>query len=189
MLLALASFGLADWGQLAAIILALSLFVSIIVGLALTLALMFGFAWVREKAELIKILRPFVNVLNSGLDASKEGAPLPLEAKENKVVERAAQVLPRVTKELPKTASNIEQKVDQGSKRVANAVIEFRARTAMVKGMAKAFFLPGLTRPRRVIRGEQKIPVRIEERAAASSEVVREPPVYEEEITVVQSAR
>jgi len=40
--------------------------------------------------------------------------------------------------------TTIEKKVDEGSERVAHAVIEFRARTVMVKEIAKAFFLPGL---------------------------------------------
>src|SRR6266852_3261920 len=43
-----------------------------------------------------------------------------------------------------KQVENIGEKVDQGTDRVANTVIEFRARTVMVQGMLKTFFLPGL---------------------------------------------
>ncbi len=69
----LASDGLAPWGQAAAIVLALYLFVSIVVGLALVAALMFGFAWIREKAELLRRLRPQVMQINQAALATKRG--------------------------------------------------------------------------------------------------------------------
>jgi hypothetical protein len=182
----LASGWLAPLGQVAAIILALYLFVSIIVGLVLTIALMFGFAWLREKAELIRSLRPFVKDFNRALEASKRGDPLPQEVAGNKIIQAAAQVS-RVAVGLPGTASNIEQRVEHGSGRVASAVIEFSARTAMVKGVARALFLPGSVRSRRKIAIEQRTELEPEQ-VAAIPEEVREP-LYEEEMIIIQSAR
>jgi hypothetical protein len=186
--LVLASGWLAPLGQAAGFILAIYLFVSILLGLLLTAALMFGFAWIREKSELIKKLRPFVNELNRSLEASKRGEPLPEEMADNRLVQAVTQA-PRVTANWPGAANAIEQKVEQGSDRVANAVIEFRARTAMVKGIARAFFLPQTMRPRRHIPVEQAI--ELEQRQVAGPQVAREPepPIYEEEITIVQSSR
>jgi hypothetical protein len=137
LLYVLAGDPLAPWGQASAIILALYMFVYILIGLAVSAGLMFGFAWVRQKAELIKKLRPTVESVNHSLEEANKGAlPAPGPG-ENKVVRAIAEVPMRVT--------TIEKKVDEGSERVAHAVIEFRARTVMVKQIAKAFFLPGLT--------------------------------------------
>ena len=136
LLYVLAGDPLAPWGQAAAIILALYMFVYILIGLAVSAALMFGFAWVRQKAELIKKLRPTVESVNHSLEEANKGALPPPRPDENKVVRAIAEVPMRVT--------TIEKKVDEGSERVAHAVIEFRARTVMVKEIAKAFFLPGL---------------------------------------------
>ena len=183
MQLVIAGFGLDAWGQVAAIILALYLFLSIILGLVLVAALMFGFAWVHEKADLLKKLRPFVNELNSGFSASKHGDPLPQEVAENKVMEVVTQV-PKKTSELPATASNIEQKIEQGSERVASAVIEFRARTAMIKTLTKAFFLPGATRSQRTVR-EEPTPMLKPGRSPVDSEELSKSPVYEDRIPIV----
>ncbi len=136
LLYVLAGDPLAPWGQASAIILALYMFVYILIGLAVSAALMFGFAWVRQKAELIKKLRPTVESVNHSLEEANKGELPPPRLGENKVVRAIAEVPMRVT--------TIEKKVDEGSERVAHAVIEFRARTVMVKEIAKAFFLPGL---------------------------------------------
>lgn len=137
LLYVLAGDPLAPWGQAGAIILALYMFVYILIGLAVSAGMMFGFAWIRQKAELIKKLRPTVDSVNYSLEEANKGAlPAPGPG-ENKVV--------RAIAEVPRRATAVEKKVDEGSERVAHAVIEFRARTVMVKEIAKAFFLPGLT--------------------------------------------
>jgi hypothetical protein len=133
----LASDPLAPWGQVAAIILLIYMLVFIVIGLALALALYLGLSWVREKVELIKRLRPTVESVNTTTEAAIAGrlpAPGPHD---NKVV--------RTVAEVPVYAHKVEEKVDQGSDRVAKAVIEFRARTLQGKQVLKAFFLPGLT--------------------------------------------
>ena len=127
---------LAAWGQAAAIILLFYMLIFILIGLALTLVLMLGISWVREKAELIKRLRPTVDSVNKTTEAAKQGNMAIVEANDNRVV--------RTVAEVPIYMRNVETKVEQGSERVAGAVIEFRARTMMAKQMLKAFFLPGL---------------------------------------------
>lgn len=185
----LASGGLAPWGQAAAIIIALYVFVSIIVGLVLAAALMFLFAWIREKAELIKMLRPTVLQMNEALEASQRGDPLPPEVADKKIIAAVAKV-PKIAATLPARASSIEQKVERGSDRVAGVVIEFRARTEMVKGIAKAFFLPGLTKRRVSVPIEQPIQAEREQIAEPQREEVvvaersGEEPYMEQEIII-----
>lgn len=177
----LASNGLAPWGQAAAIVLALYVFLSIIVGLALAAALLFGFSWIRQKSELLRQLRPRIVELNKAALAAKSGASLPREVADNKIMSAIVQV-PKITNNVAARAKSIDQKIDQGSDRVASAVIEFHARTAMVKGMAKAFFLPGLTRTRPVA-----LPVQTVEQQQTQ---VAQPPIeerpLEREIVITQ---
>jgi hypothetical protein len=131
---------LAIWGQIAAIILVIELFLLIVIAVALNAALAFAFAWVREKVELVKKLRPVVDSVNTTTEAAIKGTLPEARTDENKIVRTVAQI--------PAQANAIEGKVVQGTDRVANAVIEFRARTVMVEGIVKAFFLPGLMRPK-----------------------------------------
>ena len=128
---------LAPWGQAAAIVLLLYFLIVILLGLGLTLGLMFGLSWVREKTELIKKLRPTVESVNTTTESAIKGnLPAPT-AHDNKIV--------RTVAEIPVRVHDIDHKIEQGSDSVADAVIEFRARTQMTKAIVKAFFLPGLT--------------------------------------------
>jgi len=124
---------LALLGQASAIILLLYLMVLILIGLVLRLALMLGVSWVREKAELIKRLRPTVDSVNTTTEAAVHGT-LPAD-QGNKVV--------RAVAEIPVYARTVDQKVEQGSEKVADVVIEFRARTQMAKAVFKTFLSPG----------------------------------------------
>ncbi|GAC1311245.1 MAG: hypothetical protein NVSMB27_47980 [Ktedonobacteraceae bacterium] len=137
MLYILASDPLAAWGQTAAIVLLVYMLVSILIGVVLAFVLLLGLTWVRGKVELIKKLRPTVDSVNTTTEKAIKGTLPAARADDNKIV--------RVVAEIPVQAHSIEQRVEQGSDRVAAAVIEFRARTMMAKGIVKAFFLPGLT--------------------------------------------
>lgn len=137
----LASNPLAAAGQIAAIVLLLEELIVVLIGLALALVLLLGLSWVRQKAELIKRLRPVVNSVNVSAEAAAKGeltAPVENPGLPEKVAQAAAQG--------PRYAHIAEQKVEQGGDQVAKVVIEVRARTVMVQGMLKAFFLPGLTK-------------------------------------------
>lgn len=137
MFVVLASDPLAPWGQAAAILIALYLFVVVLIGLALALVLMLALGWIQQKSELVKRLRPTVDSVNTTSEAALSGKLPPPSNSDNKLI--------RTVAEVPEYAHIAEQKVELASDRVAHAVIEYRARTEMVKGMAKAFFLPGLT--------------------------------------------
>ena len=141
----LASDPLAPFGQAGALVVAIYMFISILVGLAISAGVMLGLAWVREKTELIKKLRPVVDKVNATTHAAMSGT-LPPARPDDKVVDKIA----RTVSEVPTRVQDINKQVDQGSERVARTVIEFRARTMMVKAIAKAFFLPGLTRQKPV---------------------------------------
>ncbi len=152
MLYVLASDGLAAWGQIAAIVLLLYLFILIVVGLALALALLLGLTWVRQKAELIKKLRPTVDSINTTTEAAIHGT---LSPPSSQYADDTRDKISRSVAKVPVYANTVEQKVEQGSDKVAGAVIEFRARTEMAKGILKAFFLPGLKpRPQSVLEEE-----------------------------------
>ncbi len=127
---------LATWGQIAGIILVIELFFFVLIALLLNALLMFLFAWIREKAELVKKLRPAVDSVNAMATSSIKGSIYSPGIRGNKVVQTVTH--------LPAQMHAIEEKVEQGTDRVASAVIEFRARTVMVQGIIKAFFLPGL---------------------------------------------
>jgi len=191
MMLVLASDGLAPWGQASAILLAIYLFLSILVSLALVAVLMFGFAWIREKAELLRQLRPQITQLNQAARAVKQGDSLPPGVAENKVVSSIVQV-PRIAENVAARSSQIEQSVDRGSTYVANAVIEFHARTAMVKGMVKVFFLPGLTRKAQPVAPVVQMITREQEREEEQVVVLQghdAEPLLEQEIVITQSSR
>jgi hypothetical protein len=135
---------------------------------------------VRDKIELVNKLHPFVNELNSELHAGQKGEPVMTD---NKVVQIAAQV-PKIAASMPGRASAIEQKVEQGSDNVARVVIEVRARTEMVKGMARAFLLPGLTRSRTSIQRQKIVEYEREQAMVQAEEIQAEPPRYEEEMII-----
>lgn len=183
---ALAWGGIAPWGQAAAIIILLYVFISIIMGLILTALMMFVFAWIREKSEVIKTLRPSLEQLNQALLASRRGEELPAELADNKLARVVAKV-PQMANTMSSGMHTVEQTVDQGSERVASAVIEFRARTQMVKGMAKAFFLPGLNKRRAPVlpqTHEVQVTERAGEQPATTAETRREEPFLEQEIVM-----
>ncbi len=137
---------LTQLGQAAAIILLIYLFVNILIGLAFALVFMFAVAWVGEKAELIKKLRPTVKSVSEAIKNPEDGAS------SNKLVEVVHSVqkvaIPQKIEGVQHGVQGVEQKVNRGADRVAGALIEFRARTVQAQGVLKAFFLPGLTRRR-----------------------------------------
>ncbi|HZU00941.1 MAG TPA: hypothetical protein VFA10_14835 [Ktedonobacteraceae bacterium] len=131
---------LAAWGQVAAIVICLYILIFVLIAVAFNLGMAFGVAWVREKVELLKMLRPYVDSVNKTSEAAVHGVP-PVE-NENKIVQTVAEVPVRV--------HTIDKQVDQGTERVAKAVIEFRARTVQAQTIVKAFFLPGLLKRKTV---------------------------------------
>lgn len=101
-----ASDPLAAWGQAAAILLVIELLFSVLIGLVLIAALMFGLSWVREKTELIKRLRPTVESVNTTQEAIHGTLPPP-RPNENKIV--------RTIVEVPTKVEDVEKKIDMNA--------------------------------------------------------------------------
>src|SRR5437763_12782820 len=106
-------------GQSAAIIICVFMFVFIILAVAFNLAMAFGMSWLAEKIQVIKMLRPTVDSVNKATESALQG--IPPDRNQNGVIRTVATV--------PTTMHNLEHKVDQTTDKVADAVIEFRART------------------------------------------------------------
>jgi len=139
-------------GRIAAIILVLYVFVFAVAGLLASVLLLYGNTWVRERVDLLKNLRLIVQSIDTVVHSTSSETLSATLASDNRLEQAAhaikmlqsAQVVQK-TKDVQREVNTIEQKVEQGTDRVAEAVIEFRARTVMVQSMLKAFFLPGLT--------------------------------------------
>lgn len=132
---------LATLGQIAAIVIGLCVLVFILLAVAFNILMMFGMTWVSEKINFIKMLRPAVESINKASESVSQGvAPT---VSENPIVRGIAS--------LPTNMHAIDKKVVQSTDRVANAVIEFRARTVQVQTVVKAFLLPGVRRPKPAI--------------------------------------
>lgn len=133
-------------GQVAAIILLIYLLVNILLGLALAVGLMFGVAWVGDKVELIKKLRPTIRDVNEALRNPEAVKAESAQGVVKVIHSIQSAAIPQKIEGVEHSVQSVEQKVGQGADRVAGAMIEFRARTAQAQGVLKAFFLPGLTR-------------------------------------------
>ena len=129
---------LAGFGQLAAIIICLFALIFIVIAVAFNAALALGTGWLREKANLIKMLRPTVDSVNKTSEAAMQGqTPSPSS---NAVIRNIAKV--------PQGVQVADKKVDEATDKVAKAVIEFRARTLQVQTVAKAFLFPNRSEAR-----------------------------------------
>lgn len=128
---------LAMFGQIAAIIICLFLFIFVVLALVINLVMAFGLKWLHDKTEAIKLLRPSVESLNKQSAAALQNTPI--EASDNALVRNVSQ--------LPKQMQAVDHKVEQASDRVARAVIEYRARTVQAKTIVKAFLMPA---PKRI---------------------------------------
>ncbi len=133
-------------GYAAAIILLIYMLVNILLGLALAVGLMFATAWVGDKAQLIKKLRPTIRDVNEALRNPEAVSGESAQGLVKVIHSVQSAAIPQKVEGVEQRVQAVEQKVGQGADRVAGAMIELRARTAQAQGVLKAFFLPGLTR-------------------------------------------
>lgn len=127
---------LVAWGQVAAIVIGLYALIFILLAVAFNLVAALGLDWLREKINIIKMLRPTVDSLNTTTKLAEQGAPPDVNTN----------VVIRTIAEGPARLRTIEKKVDEGADKVAHYVIEYRARTEQIKSIAKAFLMPAATR-------------------------------------------
>jgi hypothetical protein len=126
---------LAGFGQTAAIIIALFFLVFILITAALAVVMVFATGWIREKSELIKMLRPTVDSVNKTTEAAIQGQ----EPEEDK------HAIIRTIAKVPAGMHTADKKVEEVTDKVAHGAIEFRARMLQVQTVATAFLFPKTT--------------------------------------------
>ena len=136
-------------GRIAALVLVIYVFLFAVLFFIGSLLLLYANAWVREKIGLLHQLRSIIEAIDTAMHSpSSETLPATLEP-DNRL-EQALQAIHMVqsvqvveiAKNTQKQVDSIEKRVEPVADRIAEGVIEFRARTVMVQGMLKAFFLP-----------------------------------------------
>ena len=140
-------------GRIAALVLAIYVFLFAVLFFVGSLLLLYGNAWVRDKVGLLHQLRSIVESIVTTLHTpAKESLPVPVESDSrfSQVLQaihtaQSVQVV-EIAKNTQKQVNNVEKKVEPVADRITDGVIEFRARTVMAQGMLKAFFLPGLVK-------------------------------------------
>jgi hypothetical protein len=120
---------IATIGQTAAIIICLFIFIFVLLAVVFNLAMAFGLGWLRDKANLIKMLRPVVESVNQASDQAVHDGDV---AEDQSAVVRAVATVPM-------QVNTIDKKVEQTADRVANVAIEVRARVEQGKAIARAF--------------------------------------------------
>ena len=138
-------------GRVAALVLVIYVFLFALLFFVGSLLLLYGNAWLREKVGMLQQLRLIIENIDTAIHSpSSETLPATLET-DNRLgqalqaihMAQSVQVV-EIAKNTQKQVDSIEKKVEPVADRIAEGVIEFRARTVMVQGMLKAFFLPGL---------------------------------------------
>src|SRR5438874_1570037 len=140
-------------GRIAALVLVIYVFLFAVLFFIGSLLLLYANAWVRDKLVLLHQLRTIVESIDTVIHTPpNESLPTKFEpdSRFGQVLQaihtaQAVQVV-EIAKNSQKQVSNIEKKVEPVADRIADGVIEFRARTVMAQGMLKAFFLPGLVK-------------------------------------------
>jgi len=144
-----------DLGRIAAIILSLYLFLFVAFFLVVSGLLLAANTWLQDKVELLHNLRSIIQNIDTTIHSPvSETLPATLESDNN--LGQALQAIHMVqsvqvvekAKNTQKQVDSIEKRVEPVADRIAGGVIEFRARTVMAQGMLKAFFLPGLIKPK-----------------------------------------
>jgi hypothetical protein len=146
---------LTDLGRIAALILVIYVFLFVVLFFVSSLLILYGNTWLRQQVRWLHQVRSIVENIDAALHApSSETLPAVLEPDNS--LGQALQVVHKVQSvQVVQIAQNTHEQVDSIGKRVepvadriAEGVIEFRARTVMLQGMLKAFFLPGSIKPK-----------------------------------------
>jgi hypothetical protein len=142
-------------GQIAAIVVALYFFLFVVLFIVASLLFLYLNAWIRQQVRLVHQLRSIVESIDTTLHTpASETLPAALTpdnrlGQVTQAIHRAQAVqVVQIAKNTQMQVDSISKKVEPVADRIAGGVIEFRARTVMVQGMLKAFFLPGLVKPK-----------------------------------------
>ena len=165
-------------GRIAALVLIIYVFLFAMLFFVVSLLLLYGNAWLRDKLGLLHQLRVIVESVDTTIDSQgKEALPATLES--YKRLDQALQAIQMVqsvhvveiAKNTQKQVDSIEKRVEPVADRIADGVIEIRARTVMAQGILKAFFLPGL------IKLKPRDPVLLPESPITDRPIINEVPV------------
>src|SRR5437763_6504426 len=140
-------------GRIAALVLVIYVFLFAVLFFVGSLLLLYANAWVRDNLVLLHQLRTIVESIDTVIHTPpNESLPTALEpdSRFGQVLQavhtaQSVQVV-EIAKNTQKQVNNIEKKVEPVADRIADGVIEFRARTVMAQTMLKAFFLPGMVK-------------------------------------------
>ena len=140
-------------GRIAALVLVIYVFLFAVLFFVGSLLLLYANAWVRDKVTLLHQLRTIVDSIDAVLHTPpNDSLPAALEPDDRfgQVLQaihtaQSVQVL-EMARNAQKQVNTIEKKVEPVADRIADGVMEFRARTVMVQGMLKAFFVPGMVK-------------------------------------------
>jgi hypothetical protein len=152
---------LAGAGQIAAFIICLFIFVFVLIILVFNLVMAFGIAWMRDKVEFLKALRPYVEDINKETSVAASTGTVPADS---------ANPITRAAATIPVQVDNLDKKVEHATDRVANVVIEFRARTTQAKAIAQAFIKPRAHGAVRSVDQEGQVEYRSQEEVTATAE-------------------
>lgn len=163
-------------GRIAALVLVIYVFLFAMLFFVGSLLLLYANAWVRDKIGLLHQLRAIVETIDTVIHTpAKESLPVAVEpdGRFNQVLQaihtaQSVQVV-EIARNTQKQVNNIEKKVEPVADRIADGVIEFRARTVMAQGMLKAFFLPGMVKLKP--RGPLLLPEAVDIEKSATTEV------------------
>ncbi len=140
-------------GRIAALVLVIYVFLFAVLFFVGSLLLLYANAWVRDKVLLLHQLRTIVESIDAVLHTPpNDSLPTTLEpdTRFGQVMQaihtvQAVQVV-EMARNAQKQVNTIEKKVEPVADRIADGVIEFRARTVMAQGILKAFFVPGMVK-------------------------------------------
>jgi hypothetical protein len=116
-------------GQIAAIVICLFVLIFVLLTVACNLLMAFAMGWLREQANLLKLLRPAVESINHSSALVTQGETL--AADENKLI--------RATAAIPLKMQKADQKVERSMNAVNSAIIEVRARITQLNTIDKSF--------------------------------------------------
>jgi hypothetical protein len=140
-------------GRIAALVLVIYVFLFAVLFFVGSLLLLYANAWVRDKVVLLHQLRTIVESIDTTIHTPpKESLPTAFEpdTRFGQVLQaihtaQSVEVI-EIARNAQKQVHTIEKRVEPVADRIANGVIEFRARTVMAQGMLKAFFVPGMVK-------------------------------------------
>jgi|GEM_PF-886794 len=175
-------------GRIAALVLVIYVFIFAVLFFVGSLLLLYGNAWLRDKVRLLHQLRSVVESIDTVIHTpASESLPANVDT-DSRIgqalqaihMAQSVQVL-EIAKNTQTQVDNIDKRVEPVADRIAEGVIEFRARTVMAQSMLKAFFLPGM------VKLKPRTPLLLPEAVTSESSIAAEVTVESSNLPKVSS--